>query len=476
MSMQQQQQREQQQPLGDDQGTSGSPVMTQALVETRCPQPRRAFPVALFPSTPGHNNFSLSAGNYQVVPGSPSARSSTEEASNELRDLLVGGGSTKDDRFSLTDSMGKETNAPVVRPLSSVSTCAGPTPTPEDRAATPMSQWFPSDRFNTPTLEEPHDVGPTQGGAQRSMDRHSDKQSNVSSQNRKVFVGGIPQDMNQDDLYTIFSDFAGVKKAWLQRYRPNNASEHGPPHNHRGFGFVIFYESSAVDQMLGTNYSRFITVREGGRLEVKRAVSSGDIANATPNASQARPKSTQNSNAPAQSTWQQSPSTQAQPVLMPQMSSIPWANSSGSLQTGVVSQELPTSAVIRGIQPVAVSSNDAGQRPMIARRGSGASVANQTMNLSSPPQIVNQVPAPWVSQGVPTSWPLGIPDSRSSTPGHVNTGPPEYGGCVGVSAALLAQQALMTPEPRQLGFHDMDLYKQELASVLRRAMPDHYDD
>ena len=129
MAMQQQQQREQQ-PLGDDPRTSGSPVMTQALVETRCPQPRRAFPVALFPSTPGHNNFTLGAGNYQAVPGTPSARSSTEEASNELRDLLVGGGSAKDDRFSLTDSMGKETTAPVVRPLSSVNTCAGPTPTP----------------------------------------------------------------------------------------------------------------------------------------------------------------------------------------------------------------------------------------------------------------------------------------------------------------------------------------------------------
>jgi len=485
----QQQHREQQQPQpvgGDEHGTSGvSPAMTEALVETRCPQPRRAFPAALFPSTPGNNSLGGSGGNYPKVPGSPSARSSTEEASNELRDLLVGGGSAKDDRFSLADSMGKETNAPVVRPLSSVSTCAGPTPTPEDRAATPMSQWFIPDRFNTPTLEETHDLGSSAGGAQRPSDKHV---GNVSSQNRKVFVGGIPQDMNQDDLYTIFSDFAGVKKAWLQRYRPrltavqarrpNNASEHGPPHNHRGFGFVIFYESSAVDQMLGTDYSRFIPVREGGRLEVKRAVSSGDIANATPHASQARPKPTQNSNAPAQSTWQQPPSAQAQPVLMPQMSAIPWANSNGSLQNGVVSQQLPTNALLRGITPVAVSGNDGrGQRPpMIARRGSGVSIANQTMNITSPPQIVNQVPAPWVAQGVAPSWQLGIPDSRSSTPGHVNTGAPEYGACAGVSAALLAQQALMTPEPRQLGFHDMDLYKQELASVLRNAMPDHYDD
>ena len=33
----------------------------------------------------------------------------------------------------------------------------------------------------------------------------------------QVFVGGVPQDLNQDDLYAIFSEYAGVKKAWLQK-------------------------------------------------------------------------------------------------------------------------------------------------------------------------------------------------------------------------------------------------------------------
>ena len=47
------------------------------------------------------------------------------------------------------------------------------------------------------------------------------------------------------------------------------SSEHGPPHNHRGFGFVI-YTSQSADQMLGTGYSRFIPVRENGHLEVRR--------------------------------------------------------------------------------------------------------------------------------------------------------------------------------------------------------------
>jgi len=516
MSIQQQQHHREQQQVqpgggarGDEynHGVGSNPTIMEAVVETRCPQPRRAY-AALFPSAATGN--SLVAGScFSKMPGSPSARSQiAEEASNELRDLLVGGGGAKDDRFSLADSMVKETNAPVVRPLSSVSTCAGPTPTPEDRAATPMSQWFMPDRFATPTLEEPYDIGSSVGGS-RAIDRqspsdHSKHQqqnsnnsgnnsnnnvsNNVSSMNRKVFVGGIPQDMNQDEIYTIFAEFSAVKKAWLQRYRPNNAAEHGPPHNHRGFGFVIFYESSAVDQMLGSDYSRFIPVRDNGRLEVKRAVSSGDIANAAPNAPQARSKSAQNSNAPAsQSTWQQSTSTQAQQVLMPQMPSMSWpTNSNGSLQSGggVVSsaQQLPANAVSRGapsMHALPVSGSDAPghQRPMLTRRGSGGvNVANQTMNISPSAQIMSPVPAPWVPQGVTPSWSVGIPDSRSSTPGHVNTGPSEYGSCAGVSAAMIAQQALMTPEPRQLGYHDLDSFKQELASVLRNAMPDHYDD
>merc|ERR1712176_1583961 len=83
--------------------------------------------------------------------------------------------------------------------------------------------------------------------------------------------------MNEDDLYTIFSEYAGVKKAWLQRYRANIMGDGSPPHNHRGFGFVIFYDSLAVDQLIGANFSKFVNVRDGARLEVKRAVSSTDM-------------------------------------------------------------------------------------------------------------------------------------------------------------------------------------------------------
>lgn len=93
------------------------------------------------------------------------------------------------------------------------------------------------------------------------------------AQERKVFVGGVPQDFTQDDLYATFSIYAGVKKAWLQKCRASDDSS-CPPQNHRGFGFVIFHDPRAIDGLLGGSVSRFIGLRNGHQIEVKRAMSS----------------------------------------------------------------------------------------------------------------------------------------------------------------------------------------------------------
>jgi len=95
------------------------------------------------------------------------------------------------------------------------------------------------------------------------------------AQDRKVFVGGVPQDLNQDDLYAIFSEYSVVKKAWLQSCRSTDAG--CPAQNHRGFGFVIFHDSHAINELLGGSPSRFVVLRNGAKLEVKRALSSNKI-------------------------------------------------------------------------------------------------------------------------------------------------------------------------------------------------------
>lgn len=95
-----------------------------------------------------------------------------------------------------------------------------------------------------------------------------------------MFVGGVPQDLNQDDLYAIFSEYAGVKKAWLQKCRTaddGSGNSTCPPQNHRGFGFVIFHDAHAIDELLGSGPSRFIILRSGAKLEVKRALSSNKM-------------------------------------------------------------------------------------------------------------------------------------------------------------------------------------------------------
>lgn len=96
-----------------------------------------------------------------------------------------------------------------------------------------------------------------------------------------MFVGGIPQTMTQDDLYAIFSEVAGVKKAWLQRQR-TAVTTMAPPRNHRGFGFVIFHDGTAVEKLLGKGISRFYPLADGRKLEIKRAVSSSDMDDVQP--------------------------------------------------------------------------------------------------------------------------------------------------------------------------------------------------
>jgi len=108
------------------------------------------------------------------------------------------------------------------------------------------------------------------------------------TQERKVFVGGVPQDLNQDDLYATFSAYAGVKKAWLQKCRSTDDNS-CPPQNHRGFGFVIFHDPRAIDELLGGSVSRFISLRNGHQVEVKRAMSSVKISQSQEDGQVAKP-------------------------------------------------------------------------------------------------------------------------------------------------------------------------------------------
>jgi hypothetical protein len=151
----------------------------------------------------------------------------------------------------------KSFTAADTRPLSSVSTSAGCTPSPESR---------PVSGQRAPTPQSP--------GFDKNLKDDDDKYAQNKAPRHKVFVGGVPQDLDQDDLKKFFSEIAPVKKAWMQKHKgtvPNTMQKH------RGFGFVIFHEASSVDRLLGNQPSRFLSLKDGRRIEVKRAVSSTDM-------------------------------------------------------------------------------------------------------------------------------------------------------------------------------------------------------
>lgn len=220
---------------------------------THCPRPWRAFP-----GSPGGA-------------GPPDFRSATDDnaCDHEIQAMLGGGGAEahlpngkSSNRLSTEDGSRLTDN----RPLSSVSTSAGPTPSPDGRS---------SPHFASPVAEP-----------------NGDHLSAGPSQTRKIFVGGIPQDMQQDELFKFFAEYGQVKKAWLQRYRDANAKAKttAPGTNHRGFGFVIFQDGAVVERLLGNSPSLYINLKDGRRLEVKRAVSSSDMAaTGDTNSSKAKP-------------------------------------------------------------------------------------------------------------------------------------------------------------------------------------------
>lgn len=98
---------------------------------------------------------------------------------------------------------------------------------------------------------------------------------------RKVFVGGIPQSIDQDGFHAMFNQMGKIEKAWLQW---QHDVEGRAQQKHRGFGFVIFRDGRTVDQLLGQEKSKYIWFGNSLKLEVKRAFGKTDFVYCTPQA------------------------------------------------------------------------------------------------------------------------------------------------------------------------------------------------
>lgn len=361
---------------------------------TLCPQPLRAFH--------GHVAAPLDP------PGSPWS-TGTDDCCQELRELLSRG----DKGIS-------------ERPLSSVSTTSGPTPSPDDRAGSPF-QW------TSPPL-----------------------------QGQKVFVGGIPQDMTQDDLLAVFNKFSPVKKAWLQRYKQQIPEASMPHPNHRGFGFVIFYDAAAVDHLLGPNFSSYIKLEDGRRLEVKRALSSNDIGAPVDERPKADP--------PRQRREQKHPvpPKQTQTPMQPMQQALPPPNSMASMQ--FVTMPYLGHQQIACASPVPSNSWQSvqwapltQQTPVFIAPMSEASYGQQLSYMLPVAPLGSNEPTAWAQNCGTTGQMIAVPEwSRNMQ--------------VAPTSSTVEQSAVFFATPSGMVGPEQpsEAYKKSLASMLLSAMPDHY--
>jgi len=134
----------------------------------------------------------------------------------------------------------------------------------------------------TDVTASPFDNSPPPGNFEAEVQSYRQPQPSGWLQTRKVFVGGIPQSVDQKDLHKLFSVVSKVKMAWLQMHHHDHHDNRAPGvRKHRGFGFVVFAEKNAVDQLLGMEYSQFVDFGNF-RFEVKRAVGKEDYVSGTP--------------------------------------------------------------------------------------------------------------------------------------------------------------------------------------------------
>ncbi|PKI79159.1 heterogeneous nuclear ribonucleoprotein 1-like isoform X2 [Punica granatum] len=77
---------------------------------------------------------------------------------------------------------------------------------------------------------------------------------------KKIFVGGIPSTVNEDEFKEFFTQFGEVKEHQIMRDHATNRS--------RGFGFITFDSEEAVDDLLSRGNRLELA---GTQVEVKRA-------------------------------------------------------------------------------------------------------------------------------------------------------------------------------------------------------------
>jgi len=185
-----------------------------------------------------------------------------DEATQDFPDVLAPKSSTKilrlETHLDMRCSSPASTTATALSPVS-MRFPLSPASSPDRDFVSPTE---PEDDIDAPSPDSEDQKHQCPPGA-------LDKRSYLNA--RKVFVGGIPQIVDRNALYHMFSKFGKVEKVLLMFHNDQGVCRESPA-QHRGFAFVIFCEMQSVDALLGTDFSRIVRF-DNDMLEVKRSVS-----------------------------------------------------------------------------------------------------------------------------------------------------------------------------------------------------------
>ncbi|XP_036595926.1 heterogeneous nuclear ribonucleoprotein A0-like [Trichosurus vulpecula] len=192
------------------------------------------------------------------APMEPGLRpSSSVLESVELCRLFVGGLNPKTNEFSLRghfEAFGSLTNCIVaINPYTRRSRCFG---------FITFSRVHEADRA---LAASPHSVDGNQVELKRALAWENSSKPGARSRVKKIFVGGLTDDLGESDLMRHFSQFGPVQRAEIVIHKQSG--------KRRGFGFVHFLDHDIADRAAVVKFQSI----EGHRVVVKKALPKKDL-------------------------------------------------------------------------------------------------------------------------------------------------------------------------------------------------------
>uniref|UniRef100_A0A0K2TCT3 Heterogeneous nuclear ribonucleoprotein A3 [Bos mutus] n=1 Tax=Lepeophtheirus salmonis TaxID=72036 RepID=A0A0K2TCT3_LEPSM len=122
-----------------------------------------------------------------------------------------------------------------------------------------------SDMVDTCQAARPHTIDGAKVETKRATPREDVAKPESSSSVKKIFIGGLKDGIEDEDLKDYFSKFGNVVNVEQMREKPTNRK--------RGFGFVEFDDYDPVDKivLIGKHYLN------DWRIDVKKAISRSDL-------------------------------------------------------------------------------------------------------------------------------------------------------------------------------------------------------